>query len=199
MRRACATASAPFRAQTRLSAAQALLGFRQRVRRADMHPHAVHAHAVGPAGGDRPAPHPVEREGAFRAAVEQARMGDRHAGEGERHDLLLDALAADAPVALEREVAAPLVAVARRGERQQQQAVHGARRPRRPTSRARLEPTPSIHTESALWIRKAPGPSRGSAFFTPPPVSSSAARSSEISMRGARRAAAGAASIRSAL
>ena len=47
---------------------------------------------------------------------------------------------------------------------------------------------PSIQTESELWIRNGPAPSRGSAFLTPPPVSSRAARSSEISMAGARRA-----------
>ena len=49
------------------NSAQAPLRFRQRVRRADMHPHAIHAHAVGAARRDRPAPHQVEREGAVRA------------------------------------------------------------------------------------------------------------------------------------
>ena len=31
-------------------------------------------------------------------------------------------------------------------------------------SRVRLEPTPSIHTESELWIKKGSGPSIGSAL-----------------------------------
>src|SRR5215831_3549987 len=65
-------------------------------------------------------------------------------------------------------------------------------------SRVRLDPTPSIHTESALWIKKAPGSSRGSAFLTPPPVSRRPARSSENSMAGVVRSRT-CSSIRSAL
>ena len=51
-------------------------------------------------------------------------MRDRHAGECERHQLLLDLAAADAAVAAEGEVAAPLIAVAGRRQRQHHQAVH---------------------------------------------------------------------------
>src|SRR5204863_7817057 len=124
MRRACAKVW-PLLISDLLGPTETLFGFGQRGWRADMHPLAVHAHAVGPAGANRPAPYEVEREGALRAAVEQTRMGDRHAGEGEGHDLLLDALAADTPVAVQREVASALVAMASRGDRQQQQAIHG--------------------------------------------------------------------------
>ena len=166
---------------------QAPLRFCQRLRRADMHPHALHAHAVGPASRDRLVPDHVEREGALRAALEQARMRQRHARERERHDLLLEPAPADAPVGIQREVAAPLVAVARRGERQQQQAVH-----------ARVVPGPGEagqvgadaldpHRVGSCGSRTARRPSRGRAFLTPPPVSSRAARSSEISIGGALR------------
>ena len=71
--------------------AQAPLCFCQRIRRADMHPHAIHAHPVSATRGDRTAPHQVEREGAVqggRAAGpvgplakvgEGAQMADEHA------------------------------------------------------------------------------------------------------------------------
>src|ERR1051326_1584153 len=120
MRRACAQGRPPLISDL-LGPTETLFGFGQRGWRADMHPLAVHAHAVGPAGANRPAPYEVEREGALRAAVEQTRMGDRPAGEDEGHDLLRDAFAPDARVAVQREVASALLAMARRGDRQQQQ------------------------------------------------------------------------------
>ena len=43
---------------------------------------------------------------------------------------------------------------------------------------------PSLHTESALWIKNGPRPSSGSAFFAPPPVSSRTPRSSETMSSG---------------
>src|SRR5581483_897887 len=106
-----------------LQLTQALLGLRERNRRADVHPYAVHAHAVGAAPLDRPRPYLVEREGSLGGIIEQAGMRDRHAREGERHDLLLCPPAADAPVGCEGEIAAPLVAVAARGQRQHQETV----------------------------------------------------------------------------
>ena len=153
---------------------QVLLGLRQRIRRADMHPRALHAHAVGAPRRDRRAPHGVEREGALRASLEQARVRERHAGECERHHLLLDLAPADAAVALEREIAAALVAEAVRGQRQQHQAVHarivpGLRQPRQVGAHA-LDP----HRVGVV-DQEGAGPSRGRAFFTPPPVSSSVA------------------------
>src|SRR5256885_15492491 len=111
MRRACAKVW-PLLISDLLGPTETLFGFGQRGWRADMHPLAVHAHAVGPAGANRAAPYEVERECAFGAGVEQTRMGDRHAGEGEGHDLLLDALAADTPVAVPPEGAPAPVGLA---------------------------------------------------------------------------------------
>ena len=124
----------------------------ERVGRADVHPHALHAHAEERPALDRPASHTMLSEKRPAGALEQARMRDRHAGEGERHDSCSPRRRI-AAVAVQREVAAALVAeaVSRRA-----QAASGnpcAHRPR-PRSARRLEPTPSIHTESELWIRK---------------------------------------------
>src|SRR5262245_53431906 len=103
--------SLPLLASRLPSGTQALLCFGKRGWRADVHPHAIHAHAKGATGGDRPGPHPVERKGALGSVVKEPRMGDRHAGERERHDLLFDASAADAPIACKREVATPVIAM----------------------------------------------------------------------------------------
>src|SRR5690349_15338413 len=90
---------------------QVLLGFGERLGRADMHPHAVHAYAMSAARSDRSAPHQVQRKGAVGARVEEARVGDGHAGERERDDLLLHLTTADPAIALQCEVAAALVAM----------------------------------------------------------------------------------------
>jgi hypothetical protein len=54
-------------------------------------------------------------------------------------------------------------------------------------SRTRFGVTPSIHSVSEFRCRNGLSPSRCSAFTTPPPVSSSAPRSSEISIFGRLR------------
>src|SRR5262245_27469318 len=110
--------SAPLLSLKAPSDTQALLCFGKRGWRADVHPHAVHAHAKGATGGDRPVPHPVEREGALGGVVKEPWMGDRHAGERKRHDLLFEASAADAPIGCQRKIATPVIAMARGNCRQ---------------------------------------------------------------------------------
>ena len=67
------------------------LGFRQRVRRADMHPAPVEPHAVELALGERAVPQQVQREATLRRVLEQSLVAQRHAGKGERHNLVLAA------------------------------------------------------------------------------------------------------------
>ena len=101
--------------------------------RADMHPGAFEPQAEQPPGLDRAIEHAVERELALRRIGEQRGREHRGARIDERRHLALGARA-QPPVRRHREIAAPLIADAGRGRREQQQDIHAGR------DRTRREP-----------------------------------------------------------
>ena len=108
-------------------------------------------------------------------------------GIDERRDMALLALGEPA-LGVEREIARPVDADRPRGGGDQQHGVHRSGS-KAAASRAKLERGPSIQNASVLQRKKGAAPRNGSAFLIPPPWSSSFARSSEMMIPGARRAA----------
>ncbi len=163
------------------------VGSRDRGRRLDVDPEAVEPDPEQPPRRDGAVEEEIQREGAFRRTFEEPRREDGGAGIDERRDRALGA-ARHAPVLVEREIAAAGIAdgmdASRRGAGCA--SMRSASQP--PASQRRLGRTPSSQKESELRSRNGASPRSGSARFTPPPVSSSASRSSEITIFGARRA-----------
>ena len=91
-----------------------------------MHPHAFEPQAKQAAGRAGAVEQPRQRKFAGGRIGEQRRRKDRRAGIDERHDLALRA-APQPAVGRHGEVAAPGIADAARGRRQQQQRIHRGR------------------------------------------------------------------------
>src|ERR1700709_1031144 len=133
-----------------------------------MHPHAVEPQAEQSLlliGGVE---HPGQRKFARRGIGEQRRRHDRGARIDERDHLMFPPLAHPAAAAIRSGI-----------------SMRGGWRAS--ASRARLGRTPSIHMVSALTWKNGALPSKGSALTTPPPVPSTASRSSEMVTWGCAR------------
>ena len=161
---------------------ETLLGGRDRPAVANMQPLPVEAQAAEPPGRDRAVEEQVGREGAVRRVGEELRLQDRRRPRRRR---------ASPPARGGGAGARPHPWRNRRRPRSRRwspsaRAAAGcpcAPGPRRRCSRRRFGCGPSIQSESELRVRKGSSPRSGSAFFRPPPVSSSASRSSEIDDR----------------
>ena len=92
-----------------------------------------------------------------------------------------------APLLVEEEIAAPGIADGTHGGGEQQQRIHARVVPGAAPASEGWAARPPARTNWSCAAGTASWPSSGSAFLMPPPVSSSAPRSSEMTIRGAVR------------
>ena len=138
----------------------------------------------------------LSENGPSGVSANSSGLHDGDARIDERRHLPL-AAAVQTPARVHDEVAAAVVTEAGRQRRRPASACPYAPDSRPAATRRGFGAVPRSTNESELSTKNAPSPRSGSALFTPPPVSRSRSRSSEMTICGARRRAM-CASIRSA-